>query len=102
MIDLAEIQKRVVKNKVAKGFNTSNMDMEFCLTYGELAEAYEKFSKHKPVADVGEELIDVIIYILGMLELWGLDGEAILNHKLDVNDSRVYNGPPGHKARVEQ
>ena len=102
MVDLAEIQKRIVKNKVAKGFNTSNIDKEFCLTYGELAEAYEKYSKSKPVEELGEELIDVMIYLLGILELKGLNAEEILNRKLDINEQRVYVGKPGHKVRVEQ
>jgi hypothetical protein len=51
MIDLTGIQRRVVLNKVAKGFNTSNMNMEFCLTYDKLAEAYDNHSKDKPVAE---------------------------------------------------
>ena len=64
MIDLQELQKEVFKNKIAKGFNTTDVNLEFSLTYGELAEAFDAYRKKLP--DLGEELADVIIYLLGL------------------------------------
>ena len=47
MIDLEKLQKEIYQNKVNKGFNTTDINKEFCLTYGELAEAYEAWRKKK-------------------------------------------------------
>lgn len=35
MIDLKQIQKDVYQNKLDKGFNVTDINKEFCLTYGE-------------------------------------------------------------------
>ena len=47
-----------------KGFNVTDINKEFCLTYGEMAEAYEAWRKKQ--TDVGEEIADVVIYLLGL------------------------------------
>ncbi len=39
MIDLAALQKEIYANKIAKGFNTTDIHKEFCYAYEELAEA---------------------------------------------------------------
>ena len=67
MIDLNKIQKDVYQNKLDKGFNVTDINKEFCLTYGEMAEAYEAWRKKKD--DVGEEIADVVIYLLGLSEI---------------------------------
>ena len=51
MVNLKELQKDVYKNKIDKGFNVTDINKEFCLTCGELAEAYEAWRKNKD--DVG-------------------------------------------------
>ena len=71
MIDLEKLQKEIYQNKVNKGFSTTDINKEFCLTYGELAEAYEAWRKKKN--DLGEELADVAIYLLGMSEILGIN-----------------------------
>ena len=45
MVDLKELQKEIYQNKVDKGFNVTNVNKEFCLIYGEVAEAYEAWRK---------------------------------------------------------
>lgn len=67
MIDLKKIQKEVFQNKIDKGFNTIDVDKEFCFAYGELSEAYDAYRKKK--SDLGEELADVAIYLLGLSEM---------------------------------
>ena len=67
MIDLKQVQKDVYQNKLDKGFNVTDINKEFCLTYGEVAEAYESWRKKKD--DVGEEIADVVIYLLGLYEI---------------------------------
>lgn len=71
MVDLKEIQKKIYKNKVDHGFNVENIEFEFCLAYGEMAEAYQAYLKKKD--DLGEELADVAIYLLGLAEIMGID-----------------------------
>lgn len=45
MLDLKNLQKEIYQNKVDKGFNVTDVNKEFCLTYGEVAEAYEAWRK---------------------------------------------------------
>ena len=47
MVDLKELQAKVYQNKVDHGFNVKNIEFEFCLVYGEMAEAYQAYLKHK-------------------------------------------------------
>lgn len=88
MIDFAKLQKDVVANKKAKGFNTTNVDMEFNLLHGELAEAYDAW--HRKKGDLGEELADVAIYLAGIAEILGVDLEEEIRAKVEKNKSRVY------------
>lgn len=49
MIDLLKLQKEIYQNKVNKGFNVTDINKEFCFTYGEVAEAYEAWRKRKMI-----------------------------------------------------
>lgn len=40
-MDLRQMQKAVYQNKLDKGFNTTDVNKEFCFLYGEIAEAYD-------------------------------------------------------------
>jgi len=88
MIDLKELQKEVYGNKVKQGFNTTDIEREFCLIYGELAEACRAYFKKLP--DLGEELADVTIYLLGLSEILGIDLEKEIVKKIDKNKKREY------------
>jgi NTP pyrophosphatase (non-canonical NTP hydrolase) len=88
MIDLKEVQERIWANKLAKGFGTTNVEREFNLTYGELAEAYEAYFKGHNT--VGEELADVFIYLLNLAKMTNVDLEAEVMAKLGKNESRTY------------
>ncbi len=50
-MDIRSAQRLVWDNKTAKGFNTTDIPMEFCLLNGEVAEAFDAWRKGKP--DVG-------------------------------------------------
>ena len=80
MIDLQKIQKDVYQNKLDKGFNVTDINKEFCLIYGEVSEAYEAWRKKKD--DVGEEIADVMIYLLGLSEILNIDIETELLKKI--------------------
>lgn len=98
-MDLKKLQKDIWQNKVNKGFNTTDVNEEFCYLYEEVAEAYEAYRKKKD--DLGEELADVAIYLFSLSEMLGFDlGEEIIN-KVAKNDKRVYKIIDGVKVKVE-
>lgn len=99
MIDFRTLQKRVYQNKVDHGFNVTNVPLEFTLTYGELAEAFEAWRKKKD--SVGEELADVLIYLMGLSEILGVDLEKELIRKMEINEKRRYVSENGVLHRVE-
>ena len=100
MVDLKELQKKVYENKVNKGFNVTDIPKEFCLAYGEMAEAYEAYRKKKD--DLGEELADVAIYLLGISEILGIDLEKEILHKINKNVHREYKAINGVNTRVKE
>jgi hypothetical protein len=55
-VDIRAVQKLAWENKLAKGFNTTDVPLEFCLLSGELAEAFDAWRKGRQ--DVAEELAD--------------------------------------------
>ncbi len=99
MIDLNKLQKEVYQNKVNKGFNVTDINVEFCLTYGELAEAYDAWLKKKD--DLGEELADVTIYLLGLSEILGINLEEEVQKKVYKNSKREYKVINGVNTRVK-
>ena len=83
-----ELQERIYQNKVNHNFNTTDINKEFCLLYGEVAEAYDSWRRQK--GDAGEELADIGIYLLGLSEILGIDlGKEIIK-KMKINEKRVY------------
>ena len=98
MVDLGKLQKRVYQNKVAKGFNVTDIYMEFCYAYGELSEACDAYLKKKE--DLGEELADVVLYLLGLSEILGIDLEKELLSKIEKNEKRQYIQKDGVNIRI--
>ena len=87
-MDMKQIQKEVYQNKLEKGFNVTDVNKEFCLLYGEVAEAYDAWRKKQ--TNVGEELADVAIYLMGISEILGVDLESEIEKKVAINKARVY------------
>jgi NTP pyrophosphatase (non-canonical NTP hydrolase) len=100
MNELTNIQKIIYDNKVDKGFNTTNVELEFCLTSGELAEAFEAYRKKLPT--VGEELADVAIYLYGIAEILGFDLNKEILKKVDKNKNRTYENINGVNTRISE
>ena len=100
MIDLKQLQKDIYKNKLDKGFNVTDINKEFCLTYGEMAEAYEAWRKKQ--TDVGEEIADVVIYLLGLSEILNVDLETEILKKVNKNKHRQYKIIDGVNTRVKE
>jgi len=96
MIDLKQLQKEVMRNKLEKGFNTTDISLEFCRAHEELSEAFSKWNKNQD--GVAEEFADVAIFVLGMCEQLGYDLETELVRKIEINKNRKYmktNSPDG-------
>ena len=85
---MKETQKEIYQNKLDKGFNVTDVSKEFCLLYGEVAEAYDAWRKKKE--NVGEELADIAIYLMGLSEILGIDLESEIEKKVAINRDRVY------------
>ena len=60
MVDLKKLQKEIYQNKVDKGFNVTDVNKEFCLTYGEVAEAYEAWRKRKMIQAKNQLMLQYI------------------------------------------
>lgn len=99
MIDLKQMQKDIFRNKRDQGFNTTDVNQEFCFLYGEMGEAYDAYRKQK--GDLGEELADVAIYLLGLSEMLALDLEAEIQRKVAKNAQRRYEKRGGVNVRIE-
>ena len=96
MTSFADAQGRAWANKVAKGFNTTDVPMEFCLLLEEVAEAFSAWRKDEP--GYGGELADVAIFLLGLAEMTDVDLGTEVAVKLAENEQRAYvrlpNGTP--------
>ena len=99
MLDLKKLQKEIWKNKLAKGFNVTDIGLEFSLTHGELSEAFHAYIKKLP--DVGEELADVFIYLLALAKMLNIDLEKEILAKVEKNKKRKYTTINGVHVRVE-
>ncbi|MBI4095294.1 MAG: hypothetical protein HY438_00375 [DPANN group archaeon] len=97
---LQEIQKEIFKNKLARGFNTTDVGKEIILMteeLGELARAYKNSDK-RPAREINnrEEIIDAIgdlmVYCLGMCEMLGINSEEVLNKIIENNKNRKHSG----------
>ena len=99
MIDLQKLQKEVFNNKIAKGFNTTDVGLEFSLTHAELSEAFHAYRKKLP--DLGEELADVAIYLLGLSAILNINLEEQILKKVEKNKNRQYKKVNGVLTRIK-
>ena len=87
-MNLSEMQEKVYENKLKHGFNTTNVPLEFCLLEGELSEAFEAWIKKHD--NLGEELADAAIYLMGLSQILGIDLQTEVEKKMKINESREY------------
>lgn len=99
MIDLNEKQKEVIQNKINHGWEVGNINLEFNLLYGEVAEAFDAYNKKKE--DLGLELADVALYLLGISEMLGFSLEEQIEKKIEINKKRKYTNKNGVITRIE-
>lgn len=91
-IAFSEAQQRAWANKQAKGFNVTDVPLEFGLLVEEIGEAFSAWRKGLP--DLGGELADVAVFLLSIAEMTGTDLGAEVTRKLEVNEGRVYEALP--------
>ncbi len=87
MIELKELQKKIMDNRKEKGFS-NDVTYDFCRAYEELAEAFSKYDRNQ--SGVAEELADVMIFLLGISHNLGFDLEKELIKKIEINKKRKY------------
>ena len=87
-MELREMQRRVYENKVKHGFNVTDVPLEFCLLEVEISEAFEAWIKRHD--NLGEELADTAIYLLGLSQILGLDLQDEVEKKMKINENREY------------
>ena len=97
-MELKKIQKDIWQNKLNKGFNTTDVNKEFCLLYGEVSEAYDAWKKKKD--DLNEELADIAIYLMGLSEMLGFDLADEIEKRVSKNEKRVYKNIDGVNVRI--
>jgi hypothetical protein len=91
-VEIRVAQKLAWANKVEKGFNTTDVPLEFCLLNSEVAEAFDAWRRGRE--DVGEELADIAIFLVGLAEMIGTDLQEAVEAKIAVNASRAYRPLP--------
>jgi NTP pyrophosphatase (non-canonical NTP hydrolase) len=94
-VDIRSGQRLAWENKKTKGFNTTDVPLEFCLLQGEVAEAFDAWRKGR--VDVGEELADIAIYLFSLAEMTGVDLQDEVEAKIAKNADRSYQWCPGQE-----
>jgi NTP pyrophosphatase (non-canonical NTP hydrolase) len=98
ILDIRTAQEQAWKNKLNQGFNTTDVPLELCFLQGEVAEFFEAWRRRQ--ADVGEELADVAIYVLGLAEMIGVDLANEVAQKISKNAARQYEERDGVRVKV--
>ncbi len=87
-MELEQMQKEAWENKLRHGFNTTNVEKEFCLLTSEVGEAYMAYLRDKN--GLGGELADIGIYLLGLSEMLGISLKDEIERKMEINKNRKY------------
>lgn len=98
-MDISTAQEQVWKNKQHQGFNTSDVTLELCFLQGEVTEFFEAWRRQQ--TDMGEELADVAIYLLGIAEMVGVDLATEVRNKISKNAQRRYERRDGVLVKVD-
>lgn len=69
---------------------SDNFGEKIALIHSELSEALEAHRKAYPMAEVAEELADVVIRVMDLSEYLDIDLEKHVKEKHDKNKSRPY------------
>lgn len=101
MIDLDKKQKEIIENKKNHGWEIGNFNQEFCYLYGEIAEAYDAYNKKLSKEELGSELADIAIYLLGISEMLGFSLADEIEKKMETNKHRKYINHNGKVVKID-
>lgn len=87
-MEISSVQRQAWDNKIAKGFNTTDVALEFGLLTAEVGEAFTAWRRRQP--DLGSELAEVLIYVTCLAEMTGIDLSSEVERKLVRNAAREY------------
>lgn len=87
-MEINQAQSLAWDNKLEKGFNTTDVALEFGLLTAEVGEAFTAWRKHLP--DLGEELADIALYVASIAQMTGIDLDSEVERKIAKNQARVY------------
>lgn len=87
-MEINHAQKLAWDNKIAKGFNTTDIALEFGLLTAEVGEAFTAWRKHLP--DLGEELADIVLYVMALSQMTGISLDSEVERKIVKNQARIY------------
>jgi len=90
-VDIRSAQALTWADKIAKGFNMTDVPLEFCLLSREVAEAFDAWRQER--SQLPEELADIAIFLFGLAEMTGVDLQDAVEVKL-ASQARVYRRPP--------
>lgn len=90
------MQQRIFQNKVKKGFNIKSVEIELLYITEELGEAVRAY-RRAGKEDLAEEIVDIIIYCLGLLAILKVDAEKAIVKKVEKNEGRNYIMGPNKK-----
>ena len=99
-MEIREAQQRAHANAVKRGWDKTPVDTYFCLTYGELAEAFQA-RKENNIAELGDELADVLIYTVGIAAKFDIDIDAAVLKKIQRNENREYKKVNGYYVKTK-
>lgn len=91
-MNIADAQRLAWENKLDKGFNVSDIPLEFGLLTAEVGEAFTAWRKGLP--DRGEELADVFLHLVAIAEMQGVDLGEEVRRKIEKNARREYTASP--------
>jgi NTP pyrophosphatase (non-canonical NTP hydrolase) len=100
---LEEMKKEIETLVIEKGFYNKPEDIPKKLLFAfiELGEASDSWKKGTSEEKIGEELIDVIFYILDASRLAcpSINMDTMFKKKLEKNHSRPYQYGEGHRNK---
>lgn len=91
-MDIRSAQNIAWDTELAKGINTNDVSFGFDLLSGEVAKAFDAWSKGR--REMAEELAAITIFLLRLAEMVGTDLQEVVEAKLAAGKSRVYVKPP--------
>jgi len=103
-LTLKQLQVRIMKNKIKKGFNLDpkKIEVEYVCLGEEISEMFMALRKGNK-EEFLEALTDLFIYLVGLFGIFKVDSYELITQKIALNEKRVYQkSKSGHLVRENQ